>query len=647
MQQIDHQRFGALLRHYRTRQGVSQIQLANEISLTPSNISRWEAAKRSPPDRATVLALGEALDLEARDINLLLAAAGYMQVEGGGIDFGDPLLRSLATTLALDIEPAKLGLFRRQLEGLLHIWSSTLLYAEEDGDSERREERVDYERLLDQSYELHTLTRMPIVAALGRQRVQQSQFLEARVWYERAKDAADLAGERAWSAEMSVQIGNILRTLGQREALVHYQAAEHIFSEIADPMGTARCRRKQASVYLYLGIETAENAVRAEQLLRDNIDQLSAMRRITPDKAAAVQTELFNAYSYLGWLQSLQGSTEEGMDLRRRALNLARSLQDHYRLSVGHRLLGDDYENRGDLEEAEANYREALDHCLRIESPAKRAREQGKVERGLGATLTRQARYDEAARHLSESLTIFRAAEDDLNLAWTLNELGKLHAARGSMGRALDAQWVARAVFEKIGNDYYAAGAGLDLAEIHCLQGEVDQALALAQQSRRIASERGHRRLLARAQESSAYYLLLREGEYTNARILYDTFFDTVMQIGALGEHAERLVQRVEHLLTLQRYASVQELASHLMVRCQEEDDDILVQSLRSSLDAGRRRADAASLQARKPVELDARIAALLPQNGDHHEGSEITRFTTEDTENSEETEEMEGHGVS
>lgn len=617
VQKIDHQRFGALLRHYRTRQDVSQAQLAAAINLTPSNISRWEAAKRSPPDRATVLALGDALELEARETNLLLAAAGYMQVEGGGIDFGDPLLRSLATTLAVDYEPASLGLFRRQLEDLLHIWTSTLQFADEDGDPERREANVDYERLLDQSFELHTLTRMPILAALGRQRAQQSQFLEARVWYERAKDAADLAGERAWSAEMSVQIGNILRTLGQREALIHYQAAEHIFAAIPDRLGAARCRRKQASVYLYLGIETAQNALRAEQLLRENVDELTTMRRLSPDKAGRVQAELFNAYSYLGWLQSLQGSAEEGIDLRRRALNLARSLQDHYRLSVGHRLLADDYENRGDLEEAESNYRAALEHCERIESPAKRAREQGKVERGLGATLTRQARYDEAAEHLTESLSIHRSAEDDLNLAWTLNELGKLHAARGSMGRALDAHWVARAVFDKIGNDYYSAGAGLDLAEIHCLQGDVDQALALAQQSRRVASERGHRRLLARAQESCAYYTLLREGEYTNARILYDTFFDTVMEIGALSEHAERLVQRAEHLLTLQRYAAVQVLAAHLMVRCREDEDDILVQSLRSSLDACRRRADAATLQARKPVELEERITALLPVNGE------------------------------
>ena len=616
MQQIDHQRFGAMLRHYRSRQGVSQIQLASEIGMTPSNISRWESAKRSPPDRETVVAVGDALGLEARDTNLLLAAAGYMQVEGGGIDFGDPLIRSLATTLAVDHEPANLGLFRRQLEELLHIWTSAFQYAEDGEQTERNRNRTDYESLLDRSFDLHTLTRTPILAALGRQRVHQSNYLEARVWYDRAKEAADQAGDRAFSAEMSVQIGNILRTLGQREALIHYQTAENTFTAIANPLGAARCRRKQASVYLYLGIETAENAHRAEQLLRDNVDQLTALRRSSPDKVSAIQTELFNAFSYLGWLQSLQGRGEEGIDLRRRALNLARSLNDHYRLSIGHRLLGDDYENRGDLDESEANYREALKHCLRIDNATKRAREQGKVERGLGTTLIRMARYEEASLHLTESLTIFRAAEDDLNLAWTLNELGKLHAARNNLGRAQDAQWVARALFEKIGNDYYAAGAALDLAEIHCLQGEVHQALVLAQQSRRIAYDRGHLRLLARAQEANGFFLLLREGEYKSARILYDDFFDTMLLTAALGEHAERLVQRVEHLLSLQRYAAVQELAAHLMVRCQEDDDELLVQSLRSSLDACRRRAEGASLQARKPVELNERIASLMPSNG-------------------------------
>ncbi len=610
MQKIDHQRFGALLRHYRDKQGVSQIQLANEIGKTPSNISRWESAKRSPPDRETVVALGEALDLPPRDTNLLLAAAGYMQVEGGGIDFGDPLIRSLATTLAVDIEPSSMGLFRKQLEDLLHIWSSALHFVDKQEDDGAKA-RIDYESLLDRSFELHTLTRMPILAALGRQRAQQSKYLEARVWYDRAKEAADQAGEQAYSAEMSVQIGNILRTLGQREALIHYQEAESIFSSISNPLGAARCRRKQASVYLYLGIETAENALRAEQLLRENVETLTKLRRTTPDTSGAIQTELFNAYSYLGWLQSLQGRAEEGIDSRRRALNLARALNDHYRLSVGHRLLGDDYENRGDLEEAEVNYREALKYCPRIESETKRAREQGKIERGLGAALVRMGRFDEAAKHLNESLSIFRANEDDLNLAWTLNDLGKLHAARGSIGRALDAQWVARAVFEKLGNDYYAAGAGLDLAEIHCLQGEFNQALALAQQSRRVAYERGHLRLLARAQEANGFFLLLREEQYANARILYDDFFDTMLQTGALGEYAERLVQRVEHLLSLRRYSAAQELASHLMVRVQESTDIELVQELRASLDACRREAESVSLQARKPAELDERLDAL------------------------------------
>jgi len=612
MQRLERQRFGALLRHYRTRQGLNQMHLAAQLNLTPSNISRWESGKRSPPDRDTTLALADVLELEPRDTNLLLAAAGYMQVEGGGIDFGDPLLRSLATTLAGDMPPAQRALFRRQIEELLQIWSQALCLAAPAESRDRREQREAYERLLDESFALHTLIRLPILAALGRQSARQSQYLEARVWYERAKEAADHAGEQAWSAEMSVQTGNILRALGEREALSHYRAAERVFAAIPDPLGAARCRRKQASVFLYLGIESADDALRAEQLLHDNIAQLTALRRAAPDQERAVQTELFNAYSYLGWLHSLQGRAEEGIELRRRALSLARRLQDHYRLSVGHRLLGDDHENRGDLAEAEANYREALAQCDGIESPTKRAREQGKVERGLGATLTRQGRFDEASSHLAESLAIFRSAEDDLNLAWTLNELGKLHAARGSTGRALDAHWVARAVFEKIGNAYYAAGAGLDLAEIHCLQGALDQAQALAEQSHRVASERGHRRLLARAQELRGFVALLRDGRYEQARPLYDAFFDTVLEIGALAEYAERLIQRAEHLLAQRWYAAVQEMAAHHMLRCQGDDDAELVQHLRAELDSRRRQADAAAGHARKPAALDARIADLL-----------------------------------
>ncbi len=167
-----------------------------------------------------------------------------------------------------------------------------------------------------------------------------------------------------------------------------------------------------------------------------------------------------------------------------------------------------------------------------------------------------------------------------------------------------------RAVFEKIGNAYQAAGAGLDLAEIHCLQGAPDQAQALAEQSHRGLRARAPA-ALARAQELRGFVALLRDGRYEQARP-FTAFFDTVLEIGALAEYAERLIQRAEHLLAQRWYAAVQEMAAHHMLRCQGDDDAELVQHLRAELDSRRRQADAAAGHARKPAALDARIADLL-----------------------------------
>ena len=571
---VDHQRFGALLRHYRTRQGVSQIQLADDINLTPSNISRWEAAKRSPPDRATVLALGEALDLEPRDTNLLLAAAGYMQVEGER----HRLRRSVA---ALAGDHAGRGLSN------LPAWDSSVASWRSCCTSgpapcclprmrrtrDRREARVDYERLLDHSFELHTLTRMPILAALGRQRAQQSHFLEARVWYERAKDAADLAGERAWSAEMSVQIGNILRTLGQREAL---SSTTRTPSTSSPPSGTRWARRaaaanRPASISTWASRPHRTRCAPSSSCatMWTNCPPCAASRPTRPQRcrpSCSTPTPIWAGCRACRAAPRKRAST---CAAARRTWRGA--LHDHYRLSVGHRLLGDDYENRGDLEEAEANYREALEHCAAHREPGQRAREQGKVERGLGATLTRQARYDEAAQHLTESLAHLprRGGRPqpgvDAERTGQAARRARQHGPRP--GRPLGG---ARRVREDSATTTTRPAPAWTWPKSTACKATWTRrwhwrsSRAASPPSAAIAACWPARR------NPAPTICCCARANTRNARILYDTFFDTVMQIGALGEHAERLVQRAEHLLTLQRYAAVQELAAHLMVRCQE-----------------------------------------------------------------------------
>jgi transcriptional regulator with XRE-family HTH domain len=68
--------FSALLRHWRTRRGMSQLDLAVAAEVSSRHISFLETA-RAQPSREMVLGLAAALDVPLRDQNLLLDSAGF------------------------------------------------------------------------------------------------------------------------------------------------------------------------------------------------------------------------------------------------------------------------------------------------------------------------------------------------------------------------------------------------------------------------------------------------------------------------------------------------------------------------------------------------------------------------------------------
>jgi transcriptional regulator with XRE-family HTH domain len=70
--------FGALIKTYREREGLSQHDLGVQAGLSPSTISRLEAGTRGPPKkRGQVLALAKALRLGQDETDILLSSAGF------------------------------------------------------------------------------------------------------------------------------------------------------------------------------------------------------------------------------------------------------------------------------------------------------------------------------------------------------------------------------------------------------------------------------------------------------------------------------------------------------------------------------------------------------------------------------------------
>jgi transcriptional regulator with XRE-family HTH domain len=68
--------FGALLRTWRRRRRISQLELACEAGISQRHVSFVESG-RSAPSRDMVLRLAEQLDVPLRDRNAMLVAAGF------------------------------------------------------------------------------------------------------------------------------------------------------------------------------------------------------------------------------------------------------------------------------------------------------------------------------------------------------------------------------------------------------------------------------------------------------------------------------------------------------------------------------------------------------------------------------------------
>ncbi|GAB2665296.1 helix-turn-helix domain-containing protein [Kribbella swartbergensis] len=70
---------GELLRGWRERRRLSQLELANQVEVSTRHVSFVETG-RSKPSREMVLRLADQLDVPLRDRNQLLLAAGYAPV---------------------------------------------------------------------------------------------------------------------------------------------------------------------------------------------------------------------------------------------------------------------------------------------------------------------------------------------------------------------------------------------------------------------------------------------------------------------------------------------------------------------------------------------------------------------------------------
>ena len=115
--------FGATVRSLRTTAGISLNELARRAKVDPAYIHRIEArggaARRPPlPRRGVVLAIAQALDLDGRQTDQLLALAGHTPgalLELGGWD------QTLAAVAELLSDPSLSGSAKAEFREMVRL----------------------------------------------------------------------------------------------------------------------------------------------------------------------------------------------------------------------------------------------------------------------------------------------------------------------------------------------------------------------------------------------------------------------------------------------------------------------------------------------------------------------------------------------
>ena len=117
--------FGAKLKAYRERAGMSQNALARASGLNPASINRLESGERSPSNRELVERICDALELEGPDRDDLLSTAGHLPNAYDLVSPSDPTLLTVARALGDPaVPPEDKAELRSIIEALCRRWSS-------------------------------------------------------------------------------------------------------------------------------------------------------------------------------------------------------------------------------------------------------------------------------------------------------------------------------------------------------------------------------------------------------------------------------------------------------------------------------------------------------------------------------------------
>ncbi|TDB78440.1 BTAD domain-containing putative transcriptional regulator [Micromonospora sp. KC723] len=218
----------------------------------------------------------------------------------------------------------------------------------------------------------------------------------------------------------------------------------------------------------------------------ERVAVLAAIDRAAAEGFAAHAWQL--AWAIKPWL-SRQWHRHDQVRAQRTAVAMATKVGDTAAEAVAYRYLADGYDRLGRHDDAETNYRYALDRYRAVDDRAGQAH----VQLDVARMRDRQNRHREAVGHLKLALDLFRAEGDDVGEARTLAALGWEHAQLGEYGEAL-VHCRAGLALLRASADRHGEAAGWDsMGYIHHQRGAYSLAIRCYEHSLEMWQECGDR----------------------------------------------------------------------------------------------------------------------------------------------------------
>ncbi|MFN0110003.1 MAG: CHAT domain-containing protein [Blastocatellia bacterium] len=276
--------------------------------------------------------------------------------------------------------------------------------------------------LLDAHRELATIKLADVMTVNGRSLAEKSNFAEATLAFELAKQIAERHGDIKRQVAAINGIGNVRMARGENPAaLATLQEVLKLAENSGDAKLIASVQNNLCIVNQRLG-----NYDRALEHCRQSLNLA---------EAAADRVTVGNILNNLGIISRQQGELNQALDFYRRSLAIKESLGDKATVA---RILN----NIGVAYRAMGNETAALRHYLQSLTIAEEVGNRAGVAGTLNnITMVYRAlgNYKLAMEYSQRSLTIAETVGDKQALSGALQEIGRLHSAAGDYEKALDA----------------------------------------------------------------------------------------------------------------------------------------------------------------------------------------------------------------